>query len=185
MRWPKSAAAGGDGRRCRAPNCASSSSSAPSSMPSTSGPAATSIGMPREAARMATCEVLPPPARQMPAGPAASSSNSCEGSRLSASRIVRSGNCAAVVGACPHSADSIRALTSRRSSARSARRLSLSACSAADISATAAVHAAVADRPVSILRRVAAASSTSFNIARWARAISAPSPALPCASVSR
>ena len=63
-------------------------------MSSTAGPSATSAGTPIAAARIATCDVGPPAARQMPASLLASSETSCEGFRSSAIRIARSGSVA-------------------------------------------------------------------------------------------
>ena len=64
----------------------------PSAIRSTSAPAATSIGMPAEAARIATCDVGPPSAVQMPASRDLSIASSCDGSRSGAIRIVSGGS---------------------------------------------------------------------------------------------
>ena len=76
--------------------------------------------MPIAAARIATCEVGPPAARQMPASRVASSETSCEGLRSSAIRIARSGRLRTTIGASPFSASSTCDSRSSRSSTRSA-----------------------------------------------------------------
>ncbi len=110
------------------PASASRISKVPSKMPSTSGPAATRAGRSMAAARMAMCEVGPPPAVQTPAMREACRASSSEGVRSSAITMAPSGALGGAAGS-PLRAISTCRSRSFRSAARSARRGSPRPCS--------------------------------------------------------
>ena len=86
-RFSVSASVRASGSALNVPASASRMTLLPDETSSSDWPMATSMGMPRVAARIATCDVGPPAASAMPASFDASISTSCEGVRSRASRM--------------------------------------------------------------------------------------------------